>query len=77
MLGPSVRDVMVYGYETFPNAPREWPGVQMDHAIYFKHRTEMFDWCKSNLRSSDWYNVGSSFYFTSENDATLFRLVWA
>jgi len=54
-----------------------WPEmVQIDYD--YRRDDAIFAWCIENFGRSKFYIVGSStYYFQSEQDATLFRLKWA
>jgi hypothetical protein len=76
MKGLSVRDVMTFGYETFPNAPRDWPTVEVSPGLLTIPIVEMIVWCNQQIGHTDWARDGSRFYFTRAEDALLFRLAW-
>lgn len=76
ILGPSVRDVFTFGWETFPNARRDWPrvGMPFDAPIQELQRCER--WCDANIGYRNWFRFHRAFFFNSDDDALLFRLRW-
>lgn len=77
MLGPTVRDVMTFGHETFPRAQREWPHVRMKAGDIYPQWREMEAWFNDNhIHHRDWFRRHETFYFTHESDALLFKMRW-
>jgi hypothetical protein len=77
MPGPSVRDVMTFGYDTFPNAPKQWPCVLISTKILIQDFHHIVDWLEHNgIDRTDWYRNGTEFHFTFSKDAILFRIRW-
>lgn len=76
MKGLSVKDVTTFGYETFPNARRDWPGVTIQTSQLTREWHDIMDWLDQNINRSDWTRDGNRFLFTNESDAILFRLTW-
>jgi len=74
MIGPGVRDVMLFGPETFPNAPKFYK-VKL-FTTDSKFRNDIFEWCEDQIGRANFFRSGADWFFTHENDATLFRLTW-
>jgi hypothetical protein len=76
MLGPSVRDVMIFGYETFPNTPREWPCVTVKWKTLTQSFPEIVNWLGFTMDRNDWHRKGTAFFFTHDHDALCFSMTW-
>jgi len=74
MIGPSVRDVMVFGKETFPRAPKFYQATLF--TLDIEHRHVIFKWCEDKFGRANFFRSGEDWFFTHESDATLFRLTW-
>jgi hypothetical protein len=73
MKGPSIRDVMIWGLNVFPNAmwwSVDYPTLSANESI------EIVEWCIAKIGNNDYYYSKGTWYFTYENDATLFKLTW-
>lgn len=74
-LGPSVRDVFTFGYETFPNARRDWVAVAVTMSRLFEFNgLSVVQWCDQEFGHANWYYHDTTFYFDSEEDAVLFKM---
>lgn len=71
--GPSVRDVGIFGYDTFRNARRDWPEVKIPNFVSI-HDIDMIHWCDHQFGRANWYRRDNIFYFNDEEDALLFRM---
>lgn len=71
--GPSVRDVGIFGYDTFPNARRDWPAVKVSLYKFFEG-LDMIQWCDQQFGRANWYKQQTTFYFNSDEDALLFKM---
>jgi hypothetical protein len=71
--GPSVRDVYLFGYETFPNARRDWPRAEI-FPPSFDQLHDMIYWCDQQFGRANWYRNHNVFYFNDEEDALLFKM---
>jgi len=75
--GPSVREVHVWGYETFPNARRDWIKVPLpDNQIGSREFTEIMDWCREQFGYQNFFHSNHAVLFEKEHDATMFKLRW-
>ena len=73
--GPSVRDVFTFGYETFPNARRDWIAVTVTMTRLFElNRYGALQWCDLEFGHTNWYYHDTTFYFDSEEDAMMFKM---
>jgi hypothetical protein len=72
--GPSVRDVMIYGYETFPAARRDWIKAITHDFPTVNDIVSCYIWCDENFGHPNWYRAGNTFYFDNEIDACLFKM---
>jgi hypothetical protein len=73
--GPSVRDMATFGNTVFPNCSRVWPGIEC-LILSSSLLQEINDWCIINIGYSDYYYKKGIWYFTYNDDATLFKLTW-
>lgn len=75
MKGPTVRDIGIWGYETFPNARRDW--VRISYPLDSGHKiAKIMDWCQEQFGYDNFYRSRDAFYFDNEDDATLFKMRW-
>jgi len=72
-----VRQVMIWGYKVFPTAKRNWPTVRFAPKTP-EEADAVISWCFEQFGYDDWHRGGprDQWYFTYQNDATLFRLTW-
>ena len=72
--GLSVRDVMIFGQDTFATK------IQFPFVKFYTNNQELvdqvYDWCYDRFNNDFYYQRYDKWYFTYENDATLFRLTW-
>ena len=74
MIGLGVRDAMLFGPETFPNAPRFHRATLFIPDSKFRH--DVFKWCEDQFGRANFFRSGGDWFFTYERDATFFRLTW-
>jgi hypothetical protein len=75
MIGPTVRDVMTFGPNVFPDCIKNWPEVSCP-ILSASLLHDINKWCITNIGYSNYYQAKGIWYFTHKDDATLFKLTW-
>lgn len=58
------------------------PRLELDktfwsHIRHTDNHAEIEQWCNDTLGAENWYRMFNKYWFTSESDCVMFRLIWA